>query len=169
MGLEVVTEGARDTAGATVPAAGGSPVSVAVTVEVERFESEFLSAMAGEPVGPIAKDADITLDFDGEIWAVNAPEALPTGEAVLSFTNSSAGDAAVAFGWLTGEATEDDLEAWPSLDQPPFLELAGMAYASPGDGIVAVVAFSEPGTHYVIGLDFATEQSAVIARIGIGG
>jgi pyrimidine-specific ribonucleoside hydrolase len=169
MDLEVVTEGPRDAAGATL-AGGGSPVSVAVAVDVERFEREFLSVMAGEPIGPIAKDADITVGFDGEEWAIDAPASLPAGEAVLSFANSGAGDALVALGRLTGGATEQDLEATPfSVEPPPFFELDGYGLAPPGDGIVVVVALGVPGSRYVTGLDLGAGEKAVIARIEVGG
>jgi inosine-uridine nucleoside N-ribohydrolase len=51
--LAVITEGERDVAGRTVRGSNGAEVRVPITVDVERFEREFLSALAGEDVGPI--------------------------------------------------------------------------------------------------------------------
>lgn len=55
MRLAVVTEGGRSEVGQTVRSDDGVEVRVAVTVEVERFEREFLSALAGEDVGPVVE------------------------------------------------------------------------------------------------------------------
>jgi pyrimidine-specific ribonucleoside hydrolase len=169
MSLRVVTEGERDTAGRIQRAADGASVRVATTVDAVRFEQEFLSALAGEDVGPIVMAADITALFDGAVWSPGTPATLAAGDYVVSFANSSGGDAVFVFGHLVGEGTEADLMAWESLDQPPFLEVDGYAYAAPGSTTVAVISLTEPGTHYVIGLDFAAEAVSTLESLEVVG
>jgi hypothetical protein len=53
MRLSVITDGERDVVGRTVRSDDGAEMRVAMTVDVERFEREFLSALAGEDVGPV--------------------------------------------------------------------------------------------------------------------
>jgi pyrimidine-specific ribonucleoside hydrolase len=55
MTLTVTTEGDPTVVGVTRRAVQGTTVRVAVTVDAARFEQEFLSSLAGEDVGPIAK------------------------------------------------------------------------------------------------------------------
>ena len=163
MRLGVVTDGGPESVGAINRASDGSEVRVAVTVDAERFEREFLSALAGEDVGPITVTADITADFDGENWTLVCPRTLASGEYTLVFTNWSTVDAVLAFGQLTGDATEADVLAWTSLDQPPPFSPDGF-YAAPGARAIAVIDLSQSGTHYIEGIDFGDTWCPISGR-----
>lgn len=166
MRLGVVTDGGPESVGAINRASDGSEVRVAVTVDAERFEREFLSALAGEDVGPITVTADITADFDGENWTLVCPRTLASGEYTLVFTNWSTVDAVLAFGQLTGDATEADVLAWTSLDQPPPFSPDGF-YAAPGGRAIAVIDLSQSGTHYIEGMDFGRHLVSNLGRIEV--
>lgn len=166
MRLSVVTEGGPESVGTVTRASDGSEVRVVVTVDAERFEREFLSALAGEDVGPITVEADITADFDGENWTLTCPRTLASGEYTLVFANRSTVDAVLAFGQLSGDASEADVLAWTSLDQPPPFELDGY-YAAPGRRAIAVIDLSQSGTHYIEGIDFDRTLVSNLGRIEV--
>ncbi len=168
MQLEVVTGDDRSDAGRIEEASGGRDIRVATTVDRERFEREFLSAIAGENVEPIVEaKPDITASFDGEEWTYTGPGLSPPGEYVVSFSNQGSGDAALAVGWLTGDATRADIEAWTSIEQPPFYELAGFAFAAPGTETITVLSLTQPRIFYVEGLDLAASEASTIGVLEI--
>lgn len=167
--VEVVLDDDRRVAGVTRTAAGGSPMEVAVDVDTARFETEFLSVIAGADVGPIVMDADWLVAFDGDAWSVAIPAELPSGRFIVELANDGGGDVVAVFGWLTGGATLQDAEAWESIDQPPFYEFEDAAFAAAGTRTFAFVDLPEPRDYVFYGLDFAASRATMLAAVEVAG
>jgi pyrimidine-specific ribonucleoside hydrolase len=140
MRLAVVTDGERDVVGRTVRSPEGTEVRVAVTVDVERFEREFLSALAGEDVGPVLE-----------------PPKTPAASVVelvdALFAAAGAGDAAAWRGLCTDDALQSVylvnagigrlMDSYPMADWDPGADpLEGMEIL--GDPLVSGDAAAVP-------------------------
>lgn len=167
--IEVVIDENRTVAGMTLEADTGTSVHVVDSVDRERFETEFLSAIAGENVGPIVVSPDWTLTFDGETWTGDVPESLVGGDYVVRLVNTSDGDAGVAFGWLIDDATVEDLDNWEGISQPPFYELESFVFMSPGADVVTEVSMSSPQQYLLVGLDGSENTSTAVASVDVKG
>jgi len=150
--VSVITEGGPAEVGTMTDDPDGHPVRVAVAADREAFEASYFTTLMGEPFTPVDVAPDVTVTFDGDAWTHDFPEELPLGPLVLAFDNSSASPAFVPVVWLLGDATLEDLEAWGSVDQPPFTGLAGLAFAEPGASVLPVVDITYEGTNIVAGV-----------------
>ena len=126
--IEVVLSEDRTETGVTVETAAGSEVTVIDTVDVGRFETHFLSAIAGEDVGPIVIDPDWYGSYDGTEWTVDLPESLQVGRYSVQIENTGDKDAGFVVGYLTDGATVQDIIDWESREQPPFYEVTGFIF-----------------------------------------
>jgi inosine-uridine nucleoside N-ribohydrolase len=165
--VEVVLDEDRSVAGITIEAETGTSVSVIDSVDRERFETEFLSAIAGEDVGPIVVDPDWSVTFDGATWSSDVPSELQAGEYVVRLTSSAEGDAGVAFGWLIDDATPEDMDAWEGISQPPFYELESFVYVAPGADLITTVSMSAPQEYLLVGLDVAGNEATRFAQVDV--
>ena len=150
--ISVVTEGGPEVVGTTIEDPNGTPVRVAVDADRAAFEKVFFSTLLGENFEPVDLSPDVTVSFDGADWTHNFPAEWPLGTIVVGLDNQSDQDAVVVFGWLIGDATLADLDAWDSIEQPPFLDVAGFMSASPNSSALAVIELTEPGMNIAIGL-----------------
>lgn len=167
MNVRVVLEENRSVAGATVVDPSGTPVRVATSVDATRFERDFLTALAGEDVGPIVIDTDWTVTFDGTDWTLDAPESIESGAYTVELTNSGPGTAVLVFGWLIEGATLEDLAAWESLSQPPFFELGPVFFTGPESAVVAVAELEGPQRYVVHGLDIDGVEGTTMGVIEV--
>jgi inosine-uridine nucleoside N-ribohydrolase len=167
--IEVVVDENRSISGITIEAAGGSPLRVVETVDRERFEIDFLSALAGEEVGPIVLNPDWIVSFDGANWSTDAPEALEAGQYVVHLSNTSDGDAGVVFGWLIGDGTAEDMDAWEGISQPPFYELESFFYMAPGSDLITQVSVSGPHEYLLVGLDVVGDEATRLGFVDVPG
>lgn len=165
--VEVVLADDRTVAGSTRISPTGTSLRIVDTVDRRRFESDFLSALVGTDVGPIVIDADWEVSFDGTTWSGDLPDTATTGEYTLLLTNEGEGTAAVALGWLTGDATVADLDAWEGIDQPPFFELDSIVAADPHSENVTVVSLTSVENYLVVGIDLVGEQATRIGGIEV--
>lgn len=163
-----ITEGAPSTGGATVRASDGVEVRIPTTIDVERFERDFLSALAGAEIGTIWREADLTASYNGSEWTFDAPDSVPPGTYALEFTNTATTEAAVAIGWVSGDVTEEEVRAWSSAQQPPWLELDSLLLHAPGTAIGAV-RVTEPGTRYVFGLLMTSMTAVSLGKFEVTG
>lgn len=166
--IAVVLDEDRAVAGVTEENPNGASVRVAVTVDKERFETEFLSAIAGTDIGPIAAEPDWWVGFDGEVWTTDLPGSLEPGEYVLRLTNQSDDEAGIGFGWLTGEATVEDIDAWEGISQPPWYELESFVYITPGSDFFGVVSLTSSEEYLLVGIDATDYEASRIAVIEVG-
>lgn len=166
--VSVVTEGGPEKVGTTVEDANGAMVRVAVAADREAFERTFFTTLLGEPFEPVDLTPDVTIVFDGTEWTHDLPATLPLGSLVLGFENESTQQAAAVVGWLTGDATLEDLDAWESVQQPPFVELAGFAGGPGGSASVSPVEFTVEGEHVLVGLTFAPDSTTRVATFDVG-
>lgn len=110
--VRVVLDEDRSATGVTVVDESGSSIRVAESIDTARFERDFLSALAGEDVGPIVVDTDWDATFDGTTWELELPERLASGTYTLHLSNDSPGLVVLVFGWFIEGATLEDLDAW---------------------------------------------------------
>jgi inosine-uridine nucleoside N-ribohydrolase len=165
--LAVVLGGDRSVAGVIEEDANGSSMRVATSIDTARFETDFLSAIAGTDVGPISVDPDFTVSFDGETWTADMPDSLLTGDYVVRLVNTSDQDAGIAVGWLTGDATPADMDAWAGVEQPPWYELQGFVYMTPSSEFVSVVSLTGSEQYVLVGLDLADNDPTRFAVIDV--
>lgn len=165
MGIEVVLDEDRSVAGSTLNAESGSPIRVATAVDAQRFERDFLSAIAGEDVGPISIDTDFSVSFDGEAWESDMAAAVIAGRYTVQFSNDGEGFGVVVFGWLLGDATLEDADAWNKIEQPPFYEVGSFVSADSGATVVAEIELAGPQRYVVMGLDVAADDSERLAVV----
>lgn len=154
--VTVLQGGGPESAG-TLAAGMGRPADVAMAADRQAFESEFLSTLSGEPVeaSEWATDATVTASDDG--WQYDGPEAVEPGAFTVAVVNHSGHTVAAVHGWLTEDATWEDLEAWTSIQQPPFMEVGSYALADPRIESIWTVEFSVPGQNVLVGLDLTDE------------
>jgi len=150
--VSVITDGGPAEVGTMVDDPDGSAVRVAVAADREAFEASFFTTLMSEPFTAVDLTPDVTVTFDGETWTHDIPPELPLGPLVLAFENASEYQAFVPVLWLLEGATLQELEAWESVDQPPFTGLAGLAIAEPGESALEIVDVSFAGMNVVGGL-----------------
>ena len=150
--VSVTTEGDPTEVGTLIDDPDGHPARVAIGADREAFEALYFTTLMGEPVTPVDLSPDITVAFDGETWTHDVPGELPLGPLVLAFENSSELEAFVPILWLLDDATIDDLEAWESVEQPPFTGLAGFVFVLPGGSGSTVADITFEGTNIVTGV-----------------
>lgn len=161
-----ISEGKPEEAGTTVRSEEGADVRIPTTIDTERFEQEFLSALAGAEVGPIARQADMTASYDGVTWTFEGPASVEPGLLAVDFHNDGTHEAGVAIGWVPGDTTEEEILAWSSIQQPPWLELDGAVFREPG-ATAGAVTVTEPGTHYVFGLMAETMTATALGQFEV--
>lgn len=167
MDIEVTVDEDRSVAGTTVIAESGSPIRVATAVDAERFERDFLSAIAGEDVGPISIDTDFSVSFDGEAWESDMAAAVIAGRYTVQLSNDGEGFAVLVFGWLLGDATVEDLDAWNKIEQPPFYEVGSFVSADSGATVVAEIELAGSERYVVVGLDVVADDSERLAVVEV--
>lgn len=167
--VAVALDDDRSAAGATRVIEDGTPIRVATAIDTARFETDFLSALAGTDVGPIVVEPDWEISFDGETWSTELPETGSIGEYSVRLVNDSDNEVLFAFGWLIEGGTVEDAEAWTSISQPPFLELAGTLYAAGETESVTIVAIDNPETYAFFGLDLTSGQAEMLGSIEVPG
>jgi inosine-uridine nucleoside N-ribohydrolase len=165
--VEVLLDEDRSIAGTTVIADSGTEMRVATAIDVERFETEFLSTLAGEDIAPITIESDIYGTYDGSQWSFTAPESLPQGEYVLHMINESDAEIVVAFGWLLGDATLEQLDAGEGTAKPDFYELDFFLYGVPQSSIVAKINLANNETYAIVGLDNLANEGTTLGLIKV--
>jgi pyrimidine-specific ribonucleoside hydrolase len=151
--IEVVLSEERTETGVTVETAAGSEMTVIDTVDVGLFETRFLSAIAGEDVGPIVIDPDWFGSYDGTEWTVDLPDSLQVGRYSVQIENMGDKDAGFVVGYLTDGATVQDIIDWESREQPPFYEVTGFVFVPPGSSSVSLIEIEELATYVLVGFE----------------
>ena len=82
--------------------------------------------------------------------------------------NETAQEAVAVVGWITGDATPEDLYAWDSVEQPPWFELAGITGGGPNETYRSLFETTVEGQHVVVGLTFAPDSNTRIATVEVG-
>ena len=163
--VEIAVGEDRSIAGTTLISDTGTQIRVVDSVDAPRFETEFLSAIAGINIGPIIVHTDLTGSFDGSDWAMDFPETLTPGEYTIRITNESAKEIGLAFGWLLNEATPEDIDDYEGTTQPSFYELESFRFAAPYSEIISVVELASPEVYVIVGLDPTADTSTAIGII----
>lgn len=163
----VVLDEDRSVAGITEVSPSGSPMRVATEIDRARFETEFLSAIAGTDVGPIVVDPDWSVTFDGETWTTDLPDSLQSGDYVLRLANESADEAGIGIGWLTGDATVEDIDAWEGIAQPPWYELESFIAMAPNTDFVSVASLDNNESYLLVGIDVTDNDATRFATIDV--
>jgi inosine-uridine nucleoside N-ribohydrolase len=161
--IEVVLDQDRTAAGVTVDSAAGSEMTVIDSVDTGRFETHFLSAIAGEDVGPIMIDADWTGSHDGTEWTVDLPGSLHMGRYSVQIENTGDRDAGLVVGYLTDGATVQDIVDWESREQPPFYEVTGVVFVAQGSSTVSLVEIDVPATYVLVGFEDSDDLPDILA------
>lgn len=155
--VTVLQAGGPPAAG-TLAAGLGRPAAVAVAADREAFEAEYLSVLTGDTVAASewSTDASITVGED-LTWAYDGPTVVPIGALTVLVDNRSEHRVLAANGRLIEGGTTADLDAWPTTQQPPFLEVDEWTVADPRIQAIWEVAFAEPGEAVLIGLDLTDD------------
>jgi inosine-uridine nucleoside N-ribohydrolase len=147
MTLEVTTDGGPSVVGVTRRALHGNEVRVAVTVDAARFEREFLSSLAGEDVGPIARSPKRPAPTPEDLLA-SLLAAAEDGDA--DAWTALCLDEALRLVYVSTEETGRLMEASPMVEWDPGtnptqgMEVLGEPLAV-GDAAVVAVRYSLPG------------------------
>ena len=165
--IEVVFDEDRSVTGATRKASAGTQVRLAESIDVARLESEFLSTIAGTDVGPITIESDFTGSFDGTEWSLDVPETMSPGQYIIHIANSSDSEIVVAFGWLLGDATPQDIDEGEGTAQPDWYELESFVYGVPRSAIISSVEIASEQTYVIVGLDVTGDTSTTIGIIEV--
>jgi pyrimidine-specific ribonucleoside hydrolase len=137
--LSVAEEG-REEQGHVIEDAGGVAVRVAASIDARRFEEDFLSTLnRGGEVSIAEQVPDIVITSDGTNCAYDGPETVPVGDLTATIENQSDGRVGLAAVTLDEGRTFDDLDAWPSVNKPPWAELIGFAEGPARGRSVAVI------------------------------
>jgi hypothetical protein len=81
--------------------------------------------------------------------------------------NQSEHRVVTVLGAFTGDAGFEDLEAWTSVEQPPWLEVDGFASADPRIQAIWTLEPMHPGVNALIGLDLTTGEVAWRQRVSV--
>ncbi|MBN2114863.1 MAG: nucleoside hydrolase [Acidimicrobiia bacterium] len=144
--LEVVTEGGRDEVGQTVRSDDGAEVRVAVRVDVERFEREFLSALAGEDVGPVEAPRKTPMATIGDlVTALFAAAEAGDADAWFALCRDDAPQAVYLVTEGVGRLLDSyPMAGWdPGADPLEGMEVLGEPLVS-GDAAAIPVRFADP-------------------------
>lgn len=161
--VEVVLSDDRATAGVTIEDSTGTPMDVIETVDVQGFETHFLSVIAGTDVGPVVVEADWNGVFDGTEWSMDLPDSLRTGRYSVQIENRGERDAGLVVGYLTEGATVQDMWDWESRDQPPFYEVTGFVFVTAGSSLVSAVDIDIPATYVFVGFEDSEAVPDILA------
>jgi inosine-uridine nucleoside N-ribohydrolase len=159
--LEVtVLQGGGPESAGTLAAGMGRPADVAMRADRQAFESEFLSTLCGESVEASEWETDAIVTVSNDGWKYEGPDQVEPGPFTAIIDNRSEHQLVAVHGRLTEGATWKDLEAYTSIEQPPFLEVEGFALADPRIESIWNVDFSIPGQNVLVGLDLTDEVVA---------
>ncbi len=158
--VTVLQGGGPESAG-TLAAGIGRPASVAMAADRRAFEAEYLTTLTGEIVEASEWRSDATLTISSDGWEYDGPDTVALGPLTVVVENHSERSMVAVHGWLIGEGTWEDLEAYTSIEQPEeFLEVGSIAFVDPRIEAIWTIDFSVPGLNALVGLDMTTEQVA---------
>ncbi|MGB9358815.1 MAG: nucleoside hydrolase [Acidimicrobiia bacterium] len=166
--VTVLQSGGPPSAG-TLAAGIGRPASVAMAADRVAFEAEYLTTLTGEAVAASEWQTDATLTISSEDWAYDGPTTVAPGPFTIIVENHSEHSMIVAHGWLVDGATWEDLEAYSSIEQPPWIELGSFASVDPRIEAIWTIDFSIPGLNVLVGLDLTTQQAAWRYQLSVEG
>ena len=136
----------------------------------EAFEREYLSTLTGEDVAASEWNADATLTISESGWHYDGPATIEVGSLTVIVDNQSEGTVLAAHGWLTGDATWEDFEAYDSegIEPPPWLEVNSFAMAGPRIQAIWAIDLTRPGENVLVGLNLTSEQVAWRQQLAVG-
>lgn len=118
-----VTDAEGDEEGRTSEDPGGRPIHVVTAADAAQFERQFLSILNGGAAITVPDVApDLVVTFTDEGCAYTSPAPLRAGELVIEMVveDTRFENYALVVGTLDAGKTVDDLQAWPSMDEPPW-------------------------------------------------
>ena len=148
--------------GATVQAADGAEIRVAVGADRQRFEEGLLTALnGGIPAVLEVPVPDLNVRFDGESCVVNGSSSFTsqgdTARVVVGVMNETEQQMAIVFGSHEGATFEqlqiDATEGAADAEPPPYWEETGFVAVFGGSitgGLVTEVVDLVPGQHAVV-------------------
>ena len=155
-----VLQGGGPPSAGTLATGIGRPASVAMAADREAFETEYLTTLTSEAVAASEWQTDATLTISSEGWAYDGPTTVAPGQFTMIVENHSEHSMLAAHGWLVDGATWEDLEAYTSIEQPPWMELGSFATVDSRIETIWTIDFSVPGLNVLVGLDLVTERVA---------
>ena len=81
--------------------------------------------------------------------------------------NESDAEIVVAFGWLLGDATLEQLDAAEGTAKPDFYELDFFLYGVPQSSIVAKINLANNETYAIVGLDNLANEGTRLGLIKV--
>jgi hypothetical protein len=106
-----------------LPDPGGRPIRVVTAADAAQFERQFLSILNGGAAITVPDVApDLVVTFTDEGCAYTSPAPLRAGELVIEIVveDTRFESYALVVGTLDAGKTVKDLQAWPSMDEPPW-------------------------------------------------
>lgn len=155
-----VLQGGGPSSAGTLAAGIGRPASVAMAADREAFEAEYLTTLTGETVAASEWQTDATLTISSDSWDYGGPATVALGAFTMVVENRSEHSILATHGWLVDGATWEDLEAYTSIEQPPWMDLGSFVSVDPRIEAIWTIDFSIPGPNVLVGLDLTTEQVA---------
>lgn len=143
--------------GRTSVTEGGSNIRVTMSIDTPCFEEVLLSTFNGGQAVTIDRTeptpnatAKITVTFEGDQCTYNGPKKIGVGQITIDWNIDKAHDGfALVVATLDKGKTFSDLDAWPSTDQPPWLQVVAYAEANSGSQ-PTVTADVEEGPIYIV-------------------
>jgi inosine-uridine nucleoside N-ribohydrolase len=157
-----VIEAEGEESGRTKVVDGGTNIRVVMSVDAPRFEEVFLSTLNGGKAATIDRTeptpgatAKMSVAIEGDKCTYSGPKNIATGQIAIDWNVDNAhGKYALVVATLDKDKTFADLDAWPSTDQPPWLQIVTYVEATSGnhstvtadveDGPIYIVCFTAP-------------------------
>jgi pyrimidine-specific ribonucleoside hydrolase len=154
--LEVIEAEGEDS-GRVVAVDSGPDIRVAMSVDAPHFEDVFLRTLNGGQVVTIDRTeptpnavAKMAVRMEGDQCAYNGPQEIEVGQIAMDWNVDEVHDKyGLVVATLDKGKTFADLDAWPSADQPPWLQVVAYAEANPGSHST-VTADVEEGPIYLV-------------------
>lgn len=172
-----IVEGEGEEIGRTKVAADGTPVRVALAADAARFEEVFLSTInggipvtinRGEPGdGQVAADGIVT--SAGNSCSYDGARQVAAGPVTFTWVveKSDHDKFGLVVATLDSDKGFDDLDAWPSTDPPPWLQVVGFQEAAPGSRSNLVVEVTEGPLYLVCFSAYPESKDGVLGPIEV--
>lgn len=149
----------------------GTDVRVAISPDVDRFLDTYLSTLnGGEQIAfdwvtarftptPLPNSVKVITE-SGKCWFETSNQVLPGPFAVILYDKDPGSYAGLAFVTLDADKTLADLEAWPSVSPPSWLEVVDYIEALPGMEVSRAVEMIDKPI-YLVCFDISGKMGAL--------
>jgi len=112
----------------------------------------------------------MTVTFTGEKCSYDGPQQVTAGEIVVDWIvdNEDHDRYGLAVVTLDEGKTFADLDAWPSTDQPPWLQLVDFADVGPGSRLLMVADVEQGPIYFVCFTAYPETKMGTLGPVEVG-